>query len=215
MTEGDHIEQLPGFRDTFEQSPHFQPFIDRVTGLLETYTPHSAHDFLESFTGCLFEELSYARLLKNLTRRLTLLSPQETIEYFHKLYPEIALFQTRLQVSLDHRYVPDGLILKGDRVEKIVEYSSKGKDTALVDYMRKKQRSVRQLRRMHPAQFGGAELVIMFTQDVHDTLIGRGVKPKGITLDPIPISHHHVHQYAHQLARRHFPAAVHAHAPEA
>lgn len=215
MTEGERADQLPEFRWPFERSPYFQPFLDRVNGLLQTYTPHSGHDFLESFTGCLFEELSYVRLLKIMSEKVTFLSPHETIEYFHNIYPDIPLFQTRLQVSLDHRYVPDGLILKGDKVEKIVEYSSKGKDTALVDYMRKKVRSVRQLRRLHPALFSGAELVIMFTQDVHESLISRGLKPNGATLDPIPITHHHVHQYANQLARRHFPMAVHPHAPQA
>lgn len=216
MTEGEHIEQLPGFRSHFEHSPHFQPFVDRVHGLLESHTPVSAHAFMESFTGSLFEELAYVGLLRSISSKFLLLSPQETIEYFTKLYPKVALRQLGLQITLSDEYVPDGLLFgKDGKVKRILEYSTQGIESQLVKYMQSKARHVGHLRKRFPHIFGETELVVMFTHDVHQTLIREGGKPRGVTLQPVPITSHHVHQYAHQLARRHFPATLHPHAPQA
>ena len=214
MKEGERIDQLPGFINPFESSPYFLPFIDRVQGLLQTYTPDSARDFMESFTGCLFEELAFVGLLPNVSSHDRLLSPQETIDYFSLLYPDMSLRQIRLQVTLAQAYVPDGLLFgKDGKVKKILEYSAQGKDNELVKYMQRKVGLVNNLRHRHPEIFHGAEVVVMFPQDVHRSVLHEGKKPEGVILQPVPITTHHVHQYAKQLARHHFHEALHPHAP--
>lgn len=153
------------FRDRFKSSPRFQAFIDSSLAFLNAHQRLTDEQFLQLFTGRLFEELAYLDYLGKVPVGLELLDPSATLEYFRDLYQNHPHPSMTFQGHGDG-YVPDGILRKkienGGEIVKLLEYSAKLDGGNRSTYVKSKVQKVQILRARYPDRFHSSRLEVIF-----------------------------------------------------
>lgn len=187
------------FRDRFKSSPRFQAFIDSSTAFLNAHKRLTEEQFLQLFTGRLFEELAFLHCLAKVPAGFELLDPSATLEYFRDLYQNYPHPSMTYQGPGDG-YIPDGILRKtveeGGEIVKLLEYSAKLDGGNSYAYARSKRRNVQRLRERYPNRFSSSRLQILFPED---TGIGNFKLGKLTELGSVPYSYANLHRFAHEI----------------
>lgn len=160
----------------FKKSERFkQTFNMAVYYILKGVHKDKYEKFRKKFAGKLYQDMVYIFLAENQPEYYTIWSPEETLKFYKKLYPNAAVAEHIFGLSSLHGItVPDGLLIKNDKcsgkIVSVCEYTLAGSEKIFEN----KFEGMEINQKHFPKLFDDASLTFVLPKGHHPSILKSG-----------------------------------------